>query len=360
MKLSHLNLMKEAQTEEMNIQNNPDLKAESRENNPPGLIVKNVLKFFTLLLLTSSICCNQPSSIPEDYDDLTTLESKNSAIKGALLATRFKSIEELKAVIQIEYFNVNPSQGCFNHKKPTVRLTHRSYGLEVISVLESGVSDLDFKRARDGSFWKRVQLGFDSPYFVSNRKDLLRVYTLARRSFKIFGERDVAFYDLAESMLYNINDDDMAFIYSKEFSEKGYINTFNHINAQVFMTVLFSEKLADFIADTHELGNMPELITGKFTEDQLTDLENGPIDNYTDMINNEYGQELGKVLKKRYKISRETNWTPELLSNYLNDIQSYYSWAFQIGFKPFTAEDERLKRFSNKINRVMGDLSELR
>jgi hypothetical protein len=41
------------------------------------------------------------------------------------------------------------------------------------------------------------------------------------------------------------------------------------------------------------------------------------------------------------------------LANYLNDLQSYYSWAFQIGFEPFRPEDELVARFSKKINAVM-------
>ena len=89
--------------------------------------------------------------------------------------------------------------------------------------------------------------------------------------------------------------------------------------------------------------------------DQLKELITA-IDNYVDIINNEWGQELGNVLKKKYNISSETYWTPILLANFLNDIQSYYSWAFHIGFKPFRAEDEMVIRFSDKINLVMNNV----
>jgi len=280
--------------------------------------------------------------------------------KGALLSTRFKSFEELKKVIQIEYYKVIPGSDYAMYKKPLVRLTHSSIGREVTSILKSGVSEADFIRARDGGFWDRVQLALHSPYFVINRNDLLRVFNLSRRRHYMFGEGDVAFYDLAETMLFNISDDDLALMHFEDLSEKGFINTFNHITPQAFMTTLFSEELADFIADTHERQNMPELITGKFTEDQLTDLQNGPVDNYVDLINNEWGQELGKLLREKHDINRNTYWTPELLVDYLNDIQSYYSWAFQIGFKPYRPEDQVVIRFSNKINRVMGGVKGLR
>ena len=52
-------------------------------------------------------------------------------------------------------------------------------------------------------------------------------------------------------------------------------------------------------------------------------------------------------------IDRETHWTPELLANYLNDIQTYYSWAYGIGFSPFRPSDEVVVKFSRKLNMVM-------
>jgi hypothetical protein len=169
----------------------------------------------------------------------------------------------------------------------------------------------------------------------------------------VFGEGDVAFYYLAQASFRNINTPDLAFANSKDTTEKGYINTFNHITAQAFITSCFSEDLADFVGDSHERYYHPKLINGKFSEKEVSDLAEGPVDNYVDLINNEWGQELGKQLKKKYNINRKTYWTPELVANYLNDLQDYYSWAFQIGFKPFRPEDEQVIKFSKKINVVM-------
>ena len=309
----------------------------------------NTLRFFTLLLLISSVGCSRsPSNI--DWTNSPTMEPADTTIKGALLSTRFKSLEELNEAIQIEYAQVS---GGILGKKSLVRLRHFSNGRAITSELKSGISDLDIMDAWTGGFWKRAWLGLNHPYLVLHGKDFLRIFNLARRRGTLYGEGDVAFYDFAESMLYNINDDDLALMNPEDLSEKGYINTFNHINAQAIMTSLFSEKFADFIADVHERGNMPELITGEFTEEHLIDLEKGPTDNYVDIINNEWGQELGKILQKKYRISRETHWTPELLADYLNDLQAYYSWAFQFGFKPFKAADQLVITYSNKLNKVM-------
>ena len=271
--------------------------------------------------------------------------------KCALLSTRFKSFEALKEVIQIEYFTEGKSR---------VQLTHSGNGLMVHSILETGISEADFMRVQKGDLLDKIGLGIDTPYGAFHKNDLMRVYLLSRRRGNLFGEGDPAFYDLAEMMVCHIVGDDLLHMPAEDLGEKGYINTFNHITAQAFMTTLFSEKLADFIADVHERKALPELVTGQFSHAQLNDLENGPIDNYVDMINNEWGQELGKTLTLKYNLNDETKWTPELLANYLNDVQKYYSWAFQIGFRPFNPTDQNVARFATKLNKVMGDVTQLK
>ncbi|HJW27619.1 MAG TPA: hypothetical protein VJ508_00030, partial [Saprospiraceae bacterium] len=181
----------------------------------------------------------------------------------------------------------------------------------------------------------------------------------SRRKDLLFGEGDIAFYDLAATMVRHISPQDTAGLPAKDFTEKGFLNTFNHVMAQSFMTSLFSRSLADFVGDVHERSHLPELVSGRFTTKQLLDVDDGPVDNYLDIINNECGQELGQMLKSKYGINSYTHWTPELLRNYLNDIQAYHSWAFQIGFTPFRETDEMVIRFAAKINTVMGDVSKL-
>jgi len=271
--------------------------------------------------------------------------------KGVLLTTRFNSFEEFKKEVQVEYSK---------DEKSWVRITQNSNNQIVSSILKSGVKESDIVAIRDGGLIGKIKLVLTAPYFVTNRNDILRVYMLTRRRHRIFGGGDIAFFDIAKTMMRNINSADLRNIPEEDLSEKGYINTFNHANSQALMTAIFSEQLADFIADTHERSNMPELITGKFTDVQIADIKNGPVDNYVDIINNEWGQELGKLLGKKYQISRKTVWTPELLVNFLNDLQSYYSWVFQIGFEPFKSSDDLIIRFSKKINKVMKSTEGLR
>lgn len=274
---------------------------------------------------------------------------------GPLLLTDYKSMEDLKRVIGLEY-----AQDFDNTvENPRVCLTNRCRGREVTSILEPGISEADFNKAKS-NLWNKIKVVFKSPFALINGNDLVRVEILGRRRYTMFGKADVAFYDLAAMMVNNIMEEDTMLMPPHALSEKGYLNTFNHVLAQAFMTSLFSEEIADYVADVHERYTMPELITGKFTESQLNDLDKGPVDNYVDMINNEWGQELGKSLREKYNINQSTHWTPELLTNYLNDIQSYHSWVFQIGFKPFRPSDEIVIYFAGKINTVINDISRLK
>lgn len=300
------------------------------------------LRFIFISVLIMFTGCNSPQ------EQEVSLQEKRSYAKGALLTTSFTSLEDFKKEVSVEY---SPE------KDGGVMLTHTTSTGTVVSILEPGVSEADFLKAKTSGLLEKIKLGIRSPYFVSNRMDLLKVYFLSRRRHKDFGWPDQAFFDLAESMKNNIFKADLDLATEDELSEKGYINTFNHVIAQALMTSLFSEELADFVADTHERKNMPALLTGKFTEDQVKDIKNGAVDNYVDIINNEWGQEIGNRLKQKYQINQKTKWNGVLLADYLNDCQSYFSRVFNIRFNPFTENENITIHFSHKINKVMDDVS---
>lgn len=320
-----------------------------------------ILGFFGLLIIFVSLNCNNPqqgkpltsesSSLNPIY--LPRIDTVNWTGNEALVGTRFKSLDDLKAVVRITYAHGKSGTTLTKDASQYVRLTHRSGMREVTSILMAGISQTDFMRAKKGTLYDKILLSLKCPYALFNRKNLISIEHLGRREPELFGIGDAAFLDLAEIMDKHISEEDRRSLPTEDFTEKGYLNSFNHITAQALMTSIFSERLADFVADVHELYNMPELITGKFTDAQLNHPVDSPIDNYIDMINNEWGQELGKVLTEKYSINRKTVWNPELMSNYLNDIQSYCSWAFRIQFKPFRPTDKKVIRFAEKINIVL-------
>ncbi|MEL6673268.1 MAG: hypothetical protein AAFR61_13785 [Bacteroidota bacterium] len=279
-----------------------------------------------------------------------------SPTKGALLTTHFESLEAFKEAVDIEYQHIH--HGFWSN--PMVRITHKTSGRKVESILKEGINEYDFTDAKKGGFGQKAWLGLSSPYAVFNRRRIQRAYFLAKRIDKTFGADDVAFYDLAEAMVCHLRAEEVHRMPANDLSEKGYLNTFNHQTGQCFTTAIFSEKLADFMADAHELSRIPELVTGAFSEKQILDINEGAVDNYIDLINNEWGQEIGKTLRAKYGIEASTHWTPELVTAFLNDLQRYYSWALNVGFEPFRTSDPLMIRFAKKINMVMGDLSILR
>ena len=314
---------------------------------------RHTILIFVLIVFACKPQQDISNSIPEKTlspDSIISPIPISEAGRGALLLTSFRSMDELSTVVDFEYTPAHKSFPALFGKEQSHTI-HRSGGHEVVSTLKKGTTEADIIRARTGNLWDKIVVGFKCPYAVINRKKLMSIECLGRKK-RVFGKGDIAFYDLAETMVYNIAEDDLSKMSAAELSGKGYLNTFNHVVAQAFITTLFSERFADFVADVHERNRLPELITGKFTEHQMTDLDNGPVDNYIDMVNNEWGQELGQALRKKYKIHTDTHWTPGLLTNYMNDLQDYHSWAFQIRFRPFRATDDMMIRFANKINAV--------
>lgn len=317
----------------------------------------NTFRLFALLSIFWVGCSQAPDDAKPNHSDAsacaasvgddTSSAAAYKTMRGALLGTRFSSLDDLKTVIRIEYDSTAPGEY-------VVRVRHCCGDKAVTAVLATGISQGDFSKARySGTVWDRLALLYRCPYAIRNRKDLEKIYTLSRWRPELFGEGDLAFYDIAKASAGHINTPELAFKNVRDSTDKGYLNTFNHVTAQAFMTTCFSEELADFVGDSHERYRHPELITGKFSDAQLADLGEGPVDNYVDLINNEWGQEIGKQLREKYGIRRETNWTPELLADYLNDLERYYSHAFQIGFEPFRPDDAEVVRFSGKINAVM-------
>lgn len=268
-----------------------------------------------------------------------------------LITTRFTSLEHLKEKVNFTY--LGDTEDTSKRANQQVILAYKSNGQVLLSELSSGTDQDDILSAKDGGIWDKTQLLLESPYSIRSRAHLAEIYMMARRRHHIYGEGDVAFYDLAEAAVDKVSSPDLAYLTPLDSSDKGLVNTFNHVTAQALITSFFSKDIADFIADAHERKYMPELTSGRFTLEQLEDSLNHPVDNYVDIINNEVGQQLGLHLRDKYRINRNTRCTPELLSAYLNDLQSYYAWSLEIGLRPFQPTEEVLIRFSNKINSVL-------
>lgn len=323
---------------------------------PAGLVCspnRSTASFYLLLLFVLGVALagcesedSAPPVVPHENHGLIDA-ALHMKMRGALLASRFETLDELKEVVSLNYY---PKPGQSGDSMVIVSTVNN--GRWITSELTSGISEADLAAASAGGMADKVSVGLSSGFGVKSRNLLQQVVWLSRRRQRVFGEGDPAFYDLAASMVEHISDMDAACLVERDSSEKGYLNTFNHVIAQAFFTSLYSEEFADFVADVHERRTMPELISGQFTEAQLTDPITNPMDNYVDILNNEFGQEIGLVLKSTYSIDRSTEWTPELLAACLNDLVSYFKRAFFIEIDPYFPEDVVVVRFAHKLNIV--------
>ncbi|MAY83550.1 MAG: hypothetical protein CMP59_05380 [Flavobacteriales bacterium] len=282
-----------------------------------------------------SSACIRPEKIEQQY---------------ALLASRIDNLQELEEHIKIQYSSNGEASEAGKLKNDQVKLIYCSRLDTIISILKEGISQTEIEEAKDGTFIDKFNILWSEPYLISNRQHFKDIYLLARRRYDVYGYGDVAFYDLALEASNKIKLNKRAYQNPRDSSEKGFINSFNHITAQAMISSLYSAKIADVIADVHERYNMPELIHGSFTQEQLENKNNNPVDNYVDVINNEIGQILGTKLKMKYGIETQQRWTTSLLANYLNDLQDFYSRSFQIQMKPFESDEEVIKKFTEKLN----------
>lgn len=308
------------------------------------------------------LCCLIQSCSPSSADlaivrctSNNTLDSHSSKGIHALLASRFGNLEDLKKVLNIEYYGVDEMTDSIGDSHSYVVLKHCSHHKMATSILKKGLSQTNITDAANGTFIDRVALILQDPYAGRNRLNLYKVFNLGRRRANVYGYGDVAFYDLALASVKHIIPHAQTFIHPQDSSEKGYLNTFNHITAQAFITACFSEEFADYIADVHERNNLPQLITGKFPAAKESDNVHNSVDNYVDMINNEWGQSLGIQLKKELDIDPTRPWTPSLLCNFLNKIQQHYCYAFGFTMHPFRQQDRLILQYTTKINKVLID-----
>ena len=308
--------------------------------------IKLAFCYFPILLLLVVTACSEPE-VTDSEQEFIPIEQ----LPKALLASRFEDLEALEKTVKLQYYREVEQVQKADELNDQVVCSYGKGEIKIRSFLKRGVSQAEIVEAKDGDWQALFKILQNASESIALRRKLAYTNILARRRQDLTAWGDPAFYDLSELTVEKIIDED-AFVTPKDSGAKGYLNTFNHITAQALLTSIFSEQVADFIADVHERENMPELVTGVFTAAQLKDPNMNPMDNYVDMINNELGQELGKALKHKFGIDDQTKWTPKLLAAYLNELQAYYVKSFHIGMKAFDDSEVEIQRFTTKVNRL--------
>ena len=152
------------------------------------------------------------------------------------------------------------------------------------------------------------------------------------------GTRGMAFGDVSEELY-------------KRTKNKGngtLENTYLHVSGQALITMFFGQSFANFAGHLHER-SQGSLITGQFSSQQ--DITQA-IDNYADLINNKWGQELGKTISSKFNISKSTVWDNNLSANVLNAMQTFYNEKMG---KNFSSDFKPNEKFVNDFTSFMNN-----
>src|SRR5262249_53068112 len=115
----------------------------------------------------SGVC----ACVSVENEDSTIMAFKT--VRGALLGSRFSSLDELKSVIRIDYDEGAADSDSTAGENHSVCVRHCSGGREITSLLETGASQGDFEKAKEsGKLLDQLSLLVRCPYAVINRKDL--------------------------------------------------------------------------------------------------------------------------------------------------------------------------------------------
>jgi hypothetical protein len=270
-----------------------------------------------------------------------------------LIASDYKNLKALKQVIDIRNIPATtvtlPGE---DHRPPRtfqiparVAVSYPKAGLTDINELsESTVTQAELKAAAAGGFLDKAAVALAHPELVWFKSDLEAIEKL---SFVKKNTAGSAIGHVTDAMLTHIKPPAK----SKAASE-GRQNMLLHVFGQAVITTLFGRAAADLAGDIHER-DMASLISGAITPAEAK----GAIDNYVDLINNVYGQQLGAQLATSVGVGvgGGTTWDPALTTEYLNAAQRWISREMGWKMSDFTVSDSVVVKFTALLNEVSGN-----
>jgi len=249
-----------------------------------------------------------------------------------LLASNYKTLDDLKKDVAIEY----------GDGYVMVRHGGRENYLKMSTFTQKEVTeardawDKGDKSKAGKLLGKNLSLAWD---LKDNEDAMHGIFTLGQKN-----PEGVTLNTVAKAMLGNLKGNA-----SKSAGEQEALKSmFLHVHGQALITSLWGSQVADISGDIHER-DQEALITGKF-EGMSSQQMNGVIDNYVDLVNNMYGQDLGERLKDQFKITKETKWTDQLTADYFTAVQDYLGETHGLTFKNFDTNSKEVKAFTRLLN----------
>jgi RHS repeat-associated protein len=274
---------------------------------------------------TDPIATEYPMLAPYQFAGNTPIWAVDLDGLEPLVASDFKTLDQLKKNLKLEY--------CYDlvddEKVYQVTVSQSFWGINHSNVLlENGGP----KQSELRTFAGMVK------YSANHPGNALVLNKVRNMSYKAENDQKHSFQDIATALKGNL----------KNTVRDGSTvdNTFLHVAGQSFITVLFGEGYADVAGDAHERDHKA-LMTGDMTGQKM----NLVIDNYADMINNEWGQRWGAAIAKDLGITKDTEWTDALTSKYMNALQDKITKGMGLKFKQtFKESDDFVKKTTEFIN----------
>lgn len=280
-----------------------------------------------------------------------------------LIANQYRSLDELKKAVDIQYtpggyetrFTGDTYTDVYIQAK--VSVTDKSgkgtNELSEATVVQKEASD----KLEKGSTWDKLMLALQYPDAAYFKGELEEIRKLAKATKDPKGKiiNGTAIGHMSDLMYEHLAMKDRpsgrtVMIGKDKTTMKGATkNMMLHVFGQALLTTLYGRSVADLAGDIHER-DQPSLITGVISKAE----ERQAIDNYADLVNNLYGQDIGERLQKELGATENTVWTPELTAKYLNAVQLEIEKEMKWTFKPFDAKTPEVVRFTDRLNEVTG------
>lgn len=242
-----------------------------------------------------------------------------------LLATDYKTLAQLKKKVTITYVSEKRTEEWTYY---SVTLVHKYKN----TVLTHTLNNTGFTNDELKTFVGKVELCIQDPFMCSILNSINNMSYRAENSMKM------AFGDMPDKMIGNLK--------NKPKDAAALSNTMLHVTGQALITAIWGAGVADVVGDMHER-DQKSLMTGDIKDTELKQA----IDNYCDLVNNEFGQLWGKEIADKLKIGPHTTWTDELTANFLNELQDKFKESLNLKFdKKFSKDDQFVKDYTKFIN----------